>query len=201
MIEGTSASAYPATFTFDPPEKIANWRPLVNWLLAIPHLIILNVLGTVSQVVSVVCWFVILFTGELPEGLANLQVMYVRYALRTYTYAGFMREEYPPFTFETTAADPGDDPRVRVDVQPELTGRNRVTVAFRIILLIPQLIVLAVLFIAVWVVYVIAFFAVLFTGNLPEGLRDFVLKVMKWSLRVQVYGLLLTDAYPPFALD
>jgi hypothetical protein len=203
MIEGTPPypAPYPATFTFDPPEKIANWRPLVHWLLAIPHLIILNVLGTVSQVVSVICWFVILFTGELPEGLANLQAMYVRYAVRTYTYLGFMREEYPPFSFQTVAADPGDDPRVRVNIQPELTDRNRLTVAFRIILLIPQVIVLAVLFIAVYVCYIIAFFAVLFTGKWPVGLRDFVLKVVSWGLRVQAYGLLLNDVYPPFALD
>jgi hypothetical protein len=198
MPEGTPA--YPASFTFDPPEKIANWRPLVQWLLAIPHLIILNVLGTVSQVVGVVSWFVILFTGELPEGLATLQVMYMRYSLRTYTYAGFMREEYPPFTFATTATDPGDDPRVRVEVQPQLTDRNRVTVAFRLILLIPQLIVLAVLFIGLWFAFLIAFFAVLFTGTWPAGLRDFVLKVSSWGLRVQAYGLLLTDVYPPFEL-
>jgi hypothetical protein len=199
MPEGSSP--YPAGFTFDPPEKVANWRPLVNWLLAIPHLIILNVLGTLSRLVSVICWFAILFTGKLPDGLANLQVMYVRYSLRTYLYVGFMREEYPLFSFDTVVADPGDDPRVRVNVQPQLTDRNRLTVALRIIWLIPQLVVLVALFIAAVVVSVIAFFAVLFTGKWPTGMRDFVLKVVAWSLRVQVYGLLLTDEYPPFALD
>ncbi len=199
MLESTPA--YPATFTFDPPETVTNWRPLVQWLLAIPHLIVLNVLGTVSQVVSVISWFVILFTGELPEGLANVQVMYVRYALRTYTYVGFMREEYPPFSFNTVVTDPGDDPRVRVSVQPQLTDRNRLTVGLRIIWLIPQLIVLAALLVALWFVVLIAFFAVLFTGKWPVGMRDFVLKVMAWGLRVQAYGLLLTDVYPPFSLD
>ena len=33
--------SYPATFSFDAPKKVANWRPIVNWLLAIPHLVIL----------------------------------------------------------------------------------------------------------------------------------------------------------------
>ncbi len=198
MIEG--APSYPATFTLDPPEKIANWRPLVQWLLAIPHLIILNVLGTVSRVVSVICWFAIVFTGNLPEGLATFQAMYLRYMLRTYTYVGFLREEYPPFSFTTATSDPGDDPRVRVDVQPQLTDRNRLTVFFRIILVIPQVIVLAVLTIASAVATLIAAFAVLFTGQWPTGMRDFVIKVDRWSLRVQAYFLLLTDAYPPFAL-
>jgi hypothetical protein len=192
---------YPATFTFDPPEKIANWRPLVNWLLAIPHFIVLYGLNLVSQVVAFVSWFAIVFTGQLPEGLANVQVMCLRYSTRTYTYAAFLREEYPPFTFATTPSDPGDDPRVRVDIVPQLDNRNRVTVFFRIILAIPQFIVLAVLGIGAVIAVIIGFFAVLFTGTWPPGLRDFVIKVMRWSLRVQAYFNLLTDVYPPFALD
>ena len=95
MLDGSSS--FPATFSFDPPERVANWRPLVNWLLAIPHLIVLNVLQTVSNVVGLISWFAIVFTGKLPEGLATFQAMYLRYTLRTYTYVGFLREEYPPF--------------------------------------------------------------------------------------------------------
>jgi hypothetical protein len=198
MLESTPS--YPATLTFDPPEKIANWRPLVAWLLAIPHFLVLYVLGLVAEVVGIISWFVILFTGSLPEGLANVQVMFMRYALRTYTYAGFLKEEYPPFTFATTAADPGDDARIRIDVQPQLTGRNRLTVFFRLILAIPQLLAFAVLSIASGVVHLIAFFAVLFTGRYPAGMRDFVMNVWRWWLRVETYLLLLTDDYPPFAL-
>jgi hypothetical protein len=44
-------------------------------------------------------------------------------------------------------------------------------------------------------------FAVLFTGQWPKGLRDFVLGFMRWTLRVQAYLALLTDVYPPFSLD
>ncbi len=192
---------YPATLTFDPPEKIANWRPIVQWLLAIPHFIVLYVLRFVAEIVAIVSWFIVLFTGKLPEGIANLQAMYLRYQGRTYTYAGFMREEYPPFGFTTVATDPGEDPRIRVDIRPELENRNRLTVGFRIILAIPQLIVLSLLFIAAFVVYVIGFFAVLFTGRWPEGLRGFNLNVIRYQLRVESYLFLLTDAYPPFALN
>ena len=112
-----------------------------------------------------------------------------------------MREEYPPFTFATSAADPGDDPRVRVDVTPALTDRNRLTVAFRIILAIPQVDRARLLGIAVWVVVLIGFFAVLFTGRWPAGLREFVLGFARWWVRVEAYILLLTDEYPPFSLD
>jgi hypothetical protein len=195
------SAPYPASFTFDPPENVANWRPLLNWLLAIPHLVVLYVLNFVSEVVGLLSWFIILFTGKLPDGLANVQVMYLRYAARTYTYAAFLREEYPPFTFDSSPTDPGDDPRIRVDVVPQLEDRNRLTTFFRIILIIPQVFVLAILGIGAEFALLIAFFAVLFTGRWPAGLRDYVLRVMRWGIRVQTYYLLLTDEYPPFELS
>jgi hypothetical protein len=191
---------YPAAFTFDPPEKIANWRPLVNWLLAIPHYAILYGLQILTEVVSVISWFFILFTGSLPEGFANIQAMYLRYELRTYSFALFLREEYPPFAFTMSPNDGGEDRRLRVDFRPQLTDRNRLTVAFRIILVIPHVVVLAALGIAAFVVEVIALFAVLFTGRWPEGMRAFILDVARWYLRVSAYFALLTDEYPPFAL-
>src|SRR6266540_3467225 len=137
--------AYPATFTFDAPERIANWRPLVHWLLAIPHLLIVRALDGVAAILAIISWFAILFTGKLPAGLANFQAMYLRYYMRTATYVGFLREEYPPFGFTTTAADPGEDARVHVDLVPKLEGRNRLTTGFRLILAIPQLIVVGLL--------------------------------------------------------
>jgi Domain of unknown function (DUF4389) len=193
--------SYPATFTFDPPDKVANWRPLVNWLLAIPQFVILYGLRILCQVVGLISWFVILFTGELPESFANVQSMYLRYETRVFTFWIFMREEYPPFAFTLTAADSGEDPRLRVDFSPELTDRNRLTVAFRIILVIPQLIALFVLDIVAFVVTVVAFFAVLFTGRWPEGMQTLVLNIARWYLRVEAYYLLLVDEYPPFALE
>ena len=192
---------YPAAFTLDSPERVARWRPLVNWILAIPQLFIVGAMRYVAQAISVVGWFIILFTGALPAGLANFQVMYLRYSVRVSVFAGFLTEEYPPFDFTMTPADPGTDPRVRVDIVPQLEQRNRLTVFFRLILAIPQFIVIAVLGIAVWAVYVIAFFAVLFTGRWPQGLRNFAVGFMRWVLRVEAYVLLLTDDYPPFALD
>src|SRR5437879_3539042 len=135
-----SSAAYPATFTFDPAEKVANWRPLVAWLLAIPHFAVLYALRVLGQVIGVLSWFAIVFTGNMPDAFANLQVMWMRYEQRTYTYALFMREEYPPFAFATTTADDGQDARVRVDVQPTLTDRNRLTVGLRIFYVIPHVI-------------------------------------------------------------
>jgi len=70
-----------------------------------------------------------------------------------------------------------------------------------LILVLPHILVLIVLAIAAVLVGVIAFFAVLFTGQWPAGLRDFVVGVARWWLRVEAYLLLLTDQYPPFTTD
>jgi len=195
-----AAGNYPATFELDRAEHIANWRPLVHWLLIIPHVIVLNVIGVVASVVAFIAWFVILFTGKLPEGMAGLMALYVRYYNRVYAYDLFMREEYPPFSFDTTAQDPGDYPPVRTQLSPELENRNRLTVAFRFILIIPQVIVLLVLFIVLGFAALAGFFIVLFTGKWPVGLQEFVLGVLRWNTRVSAYALLLVDEYPPFSM-
>jgi len=196
-----SSAAYPATFTFDPPEKVTNWRPLVNWLLAIPHLAILYALRILSQVIAVISWFVILFTGNMPDTFGNLQAMWMRYEQRTYTFTLFMREEYPPFAFATTIADDGQDPRTRLDVQPVLTDRNRLTVGLRLIYAIPLLVMLLVWGIYASVLVLINFFIVLFTGSWNPDMRNTVVKVQQWYVRFEAYLVLLTDEYPPFGLE
>ncbi|HEY3140610.1 MAG TPA: DUF4389 domain-containing protein [Acidimicrobiales bacterium] len=196
-----ASSPYPASFTVDSPEKIARWRPLVQWLLAIPHLIILYALGVVSQVVAIVSWFVVLITGKLPAGIAGLQALYVRYEYRVQAYISFLLEDYPPFSFKTESHDPGDYSRVVTEFEPQLENRNRLTVFFRWLLVIPHIIALIVLGIATFFAMIVAFFAVLFTGRWPEGLRNFVVGVMRWNIRVSAYSLLLTDDYPPFSLE
>lgn len=194
-------NAYPVSFTFDPPEKIARWRPLVHWILAIPHLFILEVLNFVSGVVVVISWFAGVITGNIPQGLQEVNAMQQRYSLRVMTYLLFLREEYPPFAFSASLADDGADPRVRVDYAPTIGGRSRLTIFFRALLIIPQAIVLGLLMIALYVVMFIGFFAVLITGRWPEGLRTFVIGFVRWNARFSAYVNLLTDKYPPFSLE
>jgi hypothetical protein len=81
------------------------------------------------------------------------------------------------------------------------TPQSRLTVAFRIFMAIPQLIVLWLLGIAAIVITIIGWFGALFTGRLPVFAADFLTGYLRWLSRVYAYNYLLTDVYPPFTLD
>jgi hypothetical protein len=194
------AGGYPARLTISDDNKIANWRALVHIFMAIPHLIVLSLLGIVAQVVGVISWFIILFTGKLPEGLHNMQAMYLRYTNRTVGFMLLLTEEYPPFEFDANALDQTNYP-IRSDYDYQGEGRNRLTTFFRFIMLIPAMFVLYIVMIGASVVYILAWFAVLFTGKMPSGMRNFLIGTARWGNRVQAYARLLTDEYPPFSMD
>lgn len=83
-------------------EKDLNrWLPLVKWLLAIPHYLVLLVLGTVAFFATVIAWFAILFTGRYPKGLFDFVVGVGRWSMRVNAYAFLLvTDKYPPFTLK-----------------------------------------------------------------------------------------------------
>jgi hypothetical protein len=197
MISATIPAAH---MHLDSPRETQNWRPLVNWLVAIPHLVIANALSNVANVLSIISWFSIVFSGRLPDGVARFQCMILRYEARAYSYVAFLRQPYPQFEFHMTNGDPGSDP-LRVDFAPQQADRDRLTVALRIILIIPILIYTVLVAIAAITAVIVAAFAVIFTGRWPRGLRCFVINAGRLALRVNAYGRLLTDTYPSFTLS
>jgi hypothetical protein len=191
--------SYPVQAELEAPLEVANWRPLVHWLLDIPHQIIAGLLIFLFEILSVISWFAILFTGNIPEGIFNLMAMCLRYYYRNATFQYFMRESYPPFDFTTASTDPGGDPASVSIERPDHLSRGLIFIKW--LLVIPHFIALFVLGIGAAVSMIIGFFAVLFTGRWPRGLRDYMLGVLRWGLRVIAYAGLMTDVYPPFALS
>ncbi len=191
---------YPVSLELLAPLEVARWRPLVHWLLSIPYYIVLYVLQIALGVVTLIAWFAILFTGNIPRGMFDFMVSVHRFQWRYSSYVLWMREPYPPFDFTGPAIDAGTDPPTRFSVEyPERLSRLLIFVKW--LLAIPHYIVLVFLVLAAFLGSIVGFFAVLFTGRWPEGLRDFIIGVHRWGYRVQAYAYLLTDVYPPFRLD
>jgi hypothetical protein len=198
--------SYPVSIVIDPQFERRNRLTVAfRLILAIPHAILVGpilgasragsvaLLSAASYFLAVVSWFTILVNGEHIKGIREFSLYYLRWRARAIAYMALFVDAYPPF---------GDGHySVSVDVIDPPIPRDRVTVAFRLLLAIPHLIVLFFLLIGWLVTSVIAWLAILFTGSYPSSLYPFGSGVMRWMLRVEAYLLLLVDDYPPFVLE
>ncbi len=187
-----AAPAYPLRYDVEYPEELSRWLIFVKWLLAIPHFIILWALAIAVEIVTFIAFFTILFTKRYPQGLFDFVVNVNRWNANAMAYLMLFRDEYPPFSWE-----PGEYAvTYEVDYPEEM---NRWLPLIKWLLAIPHIIVLLFLFIALYFVYIIAFFAILFTKRFPRGLFEFAVGVHRWNYRVSLYSSLLRDEYPPFS--
>ena len=190
---------YPAQVDFHGDAHITRWRPLVQWLLAIPQLVVASALRTVRQILILFSLFTVLFTKRIPRSLFDMITMSYRYEWRAVSYALFMHEDYPPFDFQPASNDDGVEPHttLAIDYPEEL---DRWKPLYKWILAIPHYVVLLFLAIGAVVATVAGLIMVVITGEYPQGIRGFLVGVYRWALRVEAYVLLLTDTYPPFRL-
>ena len=186
-------------YVVDSPYEVARWRPLVNWLLFIPHAIVLYGLRVLAGVVGFVYWLVLLFTGNLNRSLYGMMVLYERYNARASGFLVGFSEEYPPFDFRTGGDDNDAYRPVTLNLpEPPETGSRMLALNF--LLAIPHYIVIAVIGIGVFFVAIAGWFAVLFTGRWPEGMRRFLVRFSNYYYRVWLYATMVTAEYPRFGL-
>lgn len=210
--------AYPVSLTVAPALTDRNrLTTAFRLILAIPHLILVGggglgfanagrgnhgglsvgggggLLGAVAAFLAIVSWFTILITGTHIAGIRQFTVFYLRWRARALSYFMLLADPYPPF---------GDGPYpASFEIADPAAPRDRLTVAFRLLLAIPHFLVLFFVLIA-WMLGTIAgWFIILFTGTFPEGLHRFGAGALQWQLRVEAYLYLMVDEYPPFSLQ
>lgn len=206
---------YPVTYDIERPQRYNRWTVLFRLILAIPQLLLFGgfslffgrfganrvadrfqggstgPLAAALELLAVFAWFYIIFTGRYPT-FRGFVIFLFRWSQNVSAYMALLADRYPPFS---------DGPYpLRIGIQPD-EEHNRWTVGFRLILAVPHYIGLFFLGIAVFVVTIIAWFAILITGEYPEGMYNFSAGVARWGARVGGYLLLLVDEYPPFSLE
>lgn len=183
----------PVRFDVEYSDSLSRLLIFVKWLLAIPHLIILYFLSAVASVITIIAFFAILFTKKYPKGLFDFYVGVLRWNANVYAYILLLRDDYPPFSWE-----PGNYPvTLEIDYPEEL---SRWAPLYKWLLVIPNVIVLMVIALVAYVLIIVGWFAILFTGKMPRGIHDFVVGTGRWYMRATAYSNLLRDEYPPFSM-
>ncbi|MGE0135629.1 MAG: DUF4389 domain-containing protein [Dehalococcoidia bacterium] len=189
----SESADYPVHLQVQSPEGGKRWMILVRWLLAIPHLLITNVLNNLSTVITLLALFAILFTRKYPESLFKLQVGIQRWSLNVWAYVLF-HNRYPPFSF-----DDGQYAPVQYSVQRQ-EQYARFMPLIKWVLALPHYLALILLAIGAIFVFLWMLIVVLATGRYPQGPVEYLVGVQRWGSRVFAYVGLLVDRYPPFSM-
>jgi hypothetical protein len=200
-------SEFPALLEIDYPDRELNRLTTFFRLFMVIPIIIIQVLvagvavcargegyALASGILVLPTALMLLFRRKYPGWWFDWNLALLRFNFRVSAYLALLTDEYPSTDEEQSVYIEIPYP----DARHEL---NRWLPLVKWLLAIPHYIVLAVLGIAAVCCVIIAWFAILFTGRYPRPLFDFVEGVLRWSIRVSAYAILLTtDRYPPFRL-
>jgi Domain of unknown function (DUF4389) len=155
--------------------------------------------GGVLWTNAFLAWWACLFTGRMPEGLRDLNLYALRYSAQTHAYTLLVTDRYPdadPFVAPTPAQAPYHP--VRLPTGEDDLTRSRLTVFFRILLVIPHLVWLFLWGIVAFFAAVLGWFATLFSGQLPEPFHNFLTRYVRYGTHVIAFLILAGGPFPGF---
>jgi len=202
-------NTYPASLSIDYPKKLNRLTTFFRIFMVIPiYFLLIFLTGGVFNIsdymeqgkdiiistggfVMIPTILMILIRQKYPKWWFDWNLALLKFSNRVTAYALLLRDEYP---------STDEDQAIHIDIKyPDVKNElNRWLPLVKWFLALPHLIVLFFLFLAVIICTIISWVIILFTGNYPKSIFDFVVGVGRWSLRVYVYAFMLTtDQYPP----
>ncbi len=165
----------------------------------IPHGFVLFFLGLWGAILGFISFWIILFTGRYPQSFFEYQVKLIRWQARLSARQLNLTDGYPGFGLDTI------DEKVVVDV-PYPTTLSRGTLLLKfffgwLYVVIPHGFALFFLAIGAYVVLFLGWWIILFTGKLPVSFHNYLVGVLRWAQRINLYMANMTDEYPPFSLS
>jgi hypothetical protein len=207
------------------PQIQTRWKTLIRIILAIPAFFLAAVLGGgigfwytggsrrgsarnsgfgSGGLLALVCaflgWWASLFLGRMPRGLRDAGAYGVGYGAQVRAYTLLITDRYPntdPTALLQTLPSPPLHP-VRVVGDAHDLRRSRLTVFFRLPLLIPHLVWLYLWSIAAFLALIVDWFATLATGRSPRPLHRFLSRFVRYELHLYAFGSLAANPFPGF---
>ncbi|MBS1878996.1 MAG: DUF4389 domain-containing protein [Actinobacteria bacterium] len=187
---------YPIDYEADFNPTPNRWTTFFRIILAIPWMIVALFWGILVSITHLVAWVVVIIIGRYPQGLYNFNAGVVRFGIRFSAWLYLQTDVWPPFGIS-------DDPSypIRVNFAPPAARQSRLKALFRIILVLPMLIVSYGIGYMQLGVSAVSWLAIVFRGYQPEGINSALTFVNGFNARVGGYYVLLTDDYPPIGLE
>lgn len=187
---------YPVAYEADHVERHSRLTTFFRGLLTIPWLLVGVIWGLAAMVCTIGAWFAIVFTGRYPAGLYALNAKAHRYVARVNGFHALMTDEWPPFDGDEHPEYP-----VRLVIPAPLEQYSRAKTAFRIILMIPVMIMAYLFNLLLGIVVIVSWVVIVITGKQPTGLFDMQKMSLAYVARAGVYYGLLTEQFPPITDD
>lgn len=219
----TGAPGYPVDVEIDGPVRQNRWKVAFRLILALPACFLAAALGNglggggggatrseggdesfafasgggVLLTVAVLAWFASLARGRMPRGFRDLGAYVLRYGAQTWGYVLILTDRYP----DASPADPPPQPVPPHTVSLALTDdgrRSRLTVFFRLLLVLPHFVWLALWLLLAVVLVIPAWLVALVLGRLPEPLHRFYAALVRYGAHVSAFLYIVANPFPGF---
>ena len=189
MLAGLETPEHPIVMRVDDDLRRSRLTVFFRFFLWLPHFVWVSLWGAAAQLAVFANWFIALFGGTPSAEINRFVGAYVRYEAHIWSYLLLAADPFPGFL-----GRPGSYP-VEL-VVPEASRQNRWITGFRLILAIPSFLLSIAYLGAMFFASVGGWFAALFTGRMPRGLRNTIAAGVRYWAQARGYLYLLTDRYP-----